>query len=588
MPFPAKRSSALLISLLLAACAGGGSFDTQNISVNNDPPPAPKEWKDAESRPHQTPQQVEGIMQPALGYSMPIPRRNWSKLDQNGNRIPDGSDAEPYLKLNADNVQAISGTTDTVPHEEKITENLRNPNRPHRVITSKKNSGFQFVHAGFAYSDAGLEMIRKDGNGPIISARTGFKGYVYYQGQTPATALPVGQTATYKGNWHYVTDAKQGRNGRLYGTNDQFAGNRYGLLSNDDTGSFVKSYDSEFQADFAAKKLTGTLKETLVTSHAQNTPEKTRYTIEADIAGNRFRGKAKHLPDDTRLFASDSSLLEGGFYGDKAQELAGKFLADDDSLFAVFAAKQDSVLPAETVFDAKIIDKQNPQDAPQDLTTFGDVTALLVDGRTIPLYPADVKGFVMTTGNNGTTAEICCRNLDNVRFGILSRQGEMQQLFLQGERTPAAAMPQDGQAFYRGTWSAFISGPSEWAAAADNNADSGNRAKFHVDFGNKTIVGELMAAERLTPAFLINGTISGNGFTGTAKTGDRGFSLDPQNANDPKTVHLKAAVSGGFYGDQAQELGGAFSGSRSGYGHSNPDTQFGVVFGAKRQVKNNE
>ncbi|WP_018651023.1 transferrin-binding protein-like solute binding protein [Actinobacillus capsulatus] len=570
MTFPLKRSVLFSLSLTLSACSGG-SFETKDVKVDNDPKPAPKVWKDETSQPRQTPKQVEGIMQPALGYEMAIPRRNVSPFDKDGNRIPDGKHAEEEVALSADNVKAIAGDPKQIPHQDEM------PSDYYASLKDKANN-FEFVHAGYVY-DPASRLIERN-NGKITTFRQGANGYVYYQGVNPATELPVGKTATYQGTWAYVTDAKRGREGRELGFDDSRATDRYGAVS---SMADVESQQSEFQADFANKKLTGTLKETLRVTEVQKNKEKVRYTLEADIVGNRFRGSAKAAQPDDSIFGSSSSLLEGGFYGVQAQELGGKFLANDNSLFAVFSGKQSNVVPTETVFDAKIINQQSPKSTPQNLTTFGDVTTLLVDNQKIPLYPNE-KGFVMKTTSGQIQANICCHNLDNVRFGTLYQNRNMQY-FLQGERTPTANIPQAGQAYYQGTWDAYISGKSEWSTSA-SNAETGSKAQFNVDFANKTIEGKLIGEDRLFPTFTINGKLEKNGFVGEAKTGTKGFSLDPQNTHDTQIVHIKSEVKGGFYGDKAQELGGAFSGIHSGYENINKEINFGVVFGAKRQVKN--
>ncbi|TRC52430.1 transferrin-binding protein-like solute binding protein, partial [Mannheimia haemolytica] len=79
-------------------------------------------------------------------------------------------------------------------------------------------------------------------------------------------------------------------------------------------------------------------------------------------------------------FGKDSNTVEGGFYGDKAQELAGKFLADDKSIFVVFAGKRDEKGEdkVEKKFDSVQVSLKDL--AKSDMDTFGLATHLVIDG----------------------------------------------------------------------------------------------------------------------------------------------------------------------------------------------------------------
>lgn len=215
---------------------------------------------------------------------------------------------------------------------------------------------------------------------------------------------------------------------------------------------------------------------------------------------------------------------------------------------------------------------------------------------------------------NGKTktyeVEVCCSNLNYLKYGLLTRktagntvgsgngsptaaaqmaQGA-QSMFLQGERTDEKEIPSDQNVVYRGSWYGHIANGTSWSGNASDK-EGGNRAEFTVNFGEKKINGTLTAGERTSPTFTITATIQGNGFEGTAKTGDDGFALDTKNTVDTHKAHITDAnVQGGFYGPKAEELGGWFaypgdrqaqpSASGSGTSAANSAT---VVFGAKRQ-----
>ncbi|MDO0890500.1 transferrin-binding protein-like solute binding protein [Neisseria meningitidis] len=214
---------------------------------------------------------------------------------------------------------------------------------------------------------------------------------------------------------------------------------------------------------------------------------------------------------------------------------------------------------------------------------------------------------------NGKTktyeVEVCCSNLNYLKYGMLTRKnsksamqaGESssqadakteqveQSMFLQGERTDEKEIPSEQNIVYRGSWYGYIANDksTSWSGNA-SNATSGNRADFTVNFGEKKINGTLTAENRQAATFTIEGTIQGNGFSGTAKTADSGFDLDQSNTTGtPKAYITDAKVQGGFYGPKAEELGGwfAYPGDKQTKNATNAsgNSSATVVFGAKRQ-----
>lgn len=305
-----------------------------------------------------------------------------------------------------------------------------------------------------------------------------------------------------------------------------------------------------------------------------------------------------------------------------------------------------------TVLDA--VELTHSGKAIKNLDNFSNAAQLVVDGIMIPLLPKDSEsgnnqanqgtngGTAFTykttytpksdekdtqagTAENGNPAasntagdangktktyevEVCCSNLNYLKYGLLTRktagntgeggngsqtaaaQTDAQSMFLQGERTDEKEILNDQNIVYRGSWYGHIANGTSWSGNA-SNATSGNKADFTVNFGEKKINGTLTAENRQAATFTIEGTIQGNGFSGTAKTADSGFDLDQSNTTGtPKAYITDAKVQGGFYGPKAEELGGWFAypgnsqaqppASGSGASAANSAT---VVFGAKRQ-----
>ncbi|HFC5548555.1 TPA: transferrin-binding protein-like solute binding protein [Neisseria gonorrhoeae] len=291
----------------------------------------------------------------------------------------------------------------------------------------------------------------------------------------------------------------------------------------------------------------------------------------------------------------------------------------------------------------------------KNLDNFSNAAQLVVDGIMIPLLPTESGNGQADKGKNGGTdftyettytpesdkedtqtgmaangvqtvsnaaggtsgktkthyeVQACCSNLNYLKYGLLTRktagntggggngsqavqtaQGA-QSMFLQGERTDEKEIPKDGNVVYLGTWYGHIAiNGTSWTREAFNQ-ENGNRAKFDVNFKDKKITGTLTAANRQEATFTIDAMIEGNGFKGTAKTGDGGFAPDQNNSTGTHKVHIaEAKVQGGFYGPNAEELGGWFAypgngqaeNAQTSSGNGNSAGSATVVFGAKRQ-----
>ncbi|HGN6489127.1 TPA: transferrin-binding protein-like solute binding protein [Neisseria gonorrhoeae] len=290
----------------------------------------------------------------------------------------------------------------------------------------------------------------------------------------------------------------------------------------------------------------------------------------------------------------------------------------------------------------------------KDLDNFSNAAQLVVDGIMIPLLPKDSESGdgQADKGKNGGTAftykttytpesdekdtqtgmaangvqtvsnaaggtsgktktyevQACCSNLNYLKYGLLTRktadntmgsgsgsqaaaQTGARSMFLQGERTDENKIPQEQGIVYLGSWYGRIANGTSWSGNASNK-NGGNRAEFTVNFDKKKITGTLTAENRSEATFTIDGKIEGNGFKGTAKTGNDGFAPDQNNSIVTHKVRIaNAEVQGGFYGPNAEELGGWFAypgneqtkNAQASSGSGNSAGSATVVFGAKRQ-----
>ncbi|HFA7338787.1 TPA: transferrin-binding protein-like solute binding protein [Neisseria gonorrhoeae] len=219
-----------------------------------------------------------------------------------------------------------------------------------------------------------------------------------------------------------------------------------------------------------------------------------------------------------------------------------------------------------------------------------------------------------TSGKTKTHYKVqaCCSNLNYLKYGLLTRENSnsvmqtvrnssqaaarteqgAQSMFLQGERTDEKEIPKEQKVVYLGTWYGHIAANgTSWTGKASDQ-QSGNRAKFDVNFKDKKITGTLTAENRSEATFTIDAMIDGNGFKGTAKTGNDGFAPDQNSSTGTYKVHIaNAEVRGGFYGPNAEELGGWFAypgneqtkNAQASSGTGNSAGSATVVFGAKRQ-----
>nr|WP_314168867.1 transferrin-binding protein-like solute binding protein [uncultured Neisseria sp.] len=716
--------SIALLPLMLAAC--GGNFGVQPVAKSTPTAQTPSDSKPSKPEDVPTPPpakpsiETTPVNQPAVGAAMRLPRRNIASYKQDGTEIPDKHQAEEYLPLKEEDILFLDGTPQEQADKLKKEINGRYPNVK-IYMSDSEDAKYKYVRAGYVYTKEGKDEIEQTLGGKQFTHRFGYDGFVYYSGEHPSQSLPSAGTVQYSGNWQYMTDVKRHRTGRAVASEDlgyiTYYGNDIGATSYaardaDDR----EKHPAEYTVDFDNKTLNGKLiKNQYVQNKSNpNEPKKplTIYDITATLDGNRFTGSAKvstevktqHADKEYLFFHTDADQrLEGGFFGDNGEELAGRFISNDNSVFGVFAGKQKTdasnasdtkpALPSGK--HTKILDSlkisvdeasdKNPR--PFEVSTmpdFGHPDKLLVEGREIPLVSQE-KTIKLADGRE-MTVRACCDFLTYVKLGRIKtdrpaskpkaedkgkdeegagvdngEEGEDEavgdegseeneaaeneggeedegeeaedpeeespaeggsgsggippapeapkgrdiDLFLKGIRTAEADIPKTGTAHYTGTWEARIGKPIQW----DNHADKTAKAKFTVDFGGKSIFGTLTEKNGVEPAFYIEkGVIDGNGFHATARTRDNGINLSGNDSTNPQSFKAyNLLVTGGFYGPQAEELGGtifnndgkslgitedaeneAEAEAEAGVGEQlEPEVkpQFGVVFGAKKDDK---
>lgn len=714
----------VLLPLLLASCIGG-NFGVQPV-VESTPTAYPVTFKskDVPTSPPAGPSvETTPVNRPAVGAAMRLLRRNIATSDKDGNDFPNSRQAEEKLSFKEGDVLFLYGSKKDQRQQLEDEIRQRNPNVQIRTSENEnKKYGYNFVDAGYVYVK-GEDEIERTSNYKYFTHRFGYDGFVYYSGEHPSQSLPSAGTVKYFGNWQYMTDAIRHRTGKAgdpsedlgylvyYGQN--VGATSYAATADDREGE--GKHPAEYTVDFDKKILEGKLiKNQYVQRKTDQKKPLTIYNITAKLDGNRFTGSASVNPDLAKNHANKEHLffhtnadqrLEGGFFGDNGEELAGRFISNDKSVFGVFAGKQKTetanasdtnpALPSGK--HTKILDSlkisvdeasdKNPREfAISSMPDFGHPDKLLVEGREISLVK-DTQTIDLADGRK-MTVSACCDFLTYVKLGRIKtdrpaakpkaqdeedsgiNNGEESEdedevveeeadeaeadeaedeeaeeieeeaeeeeteekspaegnggsgsilpapeapkgrdidLFLKGIRTAETNIPQTGKAHYTGTWEARIGTPIQWDNQADKEAA---KAKFTVDFGGKSISGTLTEENGVEPAFYIEkGVIDGNGFHATAHTRDTGINLSGTGSTNPqrfKASNLR--VEGGFYGPQAEELGGIiFNNDGKSLGITEgtenkvdvdaevdvdveqlkPEAkpQFGVVFGAKKDNK---
>ncbi|QGM80995.1 transferrin-binding protein-like solute binding protein [Otariodibacter oris] len=563
-----KTSLALFISSTIIACSGiRGNFEVDDVIHPSESNKNANVLKDVEVKPRERVEQAEGIMKPAFGYEISTPIRN---------RHPNGTENTGDITLSSNNIKPLMNPDMDIPHLDEIIQEAGYAIYTHNPNGKKNQKREQYDHIKFGYV-LNDEYRKLDWSSNIYE--TGPKGYIYFRGNEPSQSIPITQgKISYKGNWDFVTDINTQREQGSF--DSEAAGTDYGATSTDEsTNSDITRGDightSEFEVDFSNKNLTGELYKNSPPIQSNKSEKINRYSIRAKISGNRFSGSATATNKEDLYFGDSSNFLEGGFYGPNAEELAGKFLTDNGSLFAVFGAKRDvkNNEEIEQKLDTVVIDITNNHGY-ENQYTFGEISNIVIDGVEYPLNPE----IELT---NGSKRSILESGLVNLKFGSMTDKKENKYwLYFQGERTSLKDMQSqpEGLVVYKGKWdgNGSVNGVN-W------NRLEGNLSEFNVNFADKQLSGILydeIDNKGNIKAFNLIGNINKNGFTGLASTFDE-YNVDNGSELGGNTINFKdVSVNGGFFGPNANELGGHFY-------YNKDNTKIGVVFGATRQQSGN-
>ncbi|EMU5178849.1 transferrin-binding protein-like solute binding protein [Neisseria gonorrhoeae] len=676
-PLVNQAAMVLPVFLLSACLGGGGSFDLD--SVDTEAPRAAPKYQDVPSKKPEARKDQGGY-----GFAMRFKRRNWYRAANENEVKLKESDWEQTDDDEIKNPFKQKNIINALPGNEG--ELLQDSSQQGKGISKvRDHHDFKYVWSGFFYKRIKI-TTKKDESHKIIEARSGPDGYIFYKGRNPSRKLPVSGEVTYKGTWDFLTDVKANQKFTDLGNASTKSGDQYSAFSGELDYIVKKEEDkkekhkglgltTEITVDFEKKTLIGKLIKNNMLINNNTKPTTQYYSLEAQVTGNRFSGKAMATEkgeNKQHPFVSDSSSLSGGFFGPQGEELGFRFLSDDGKVAVVGSAKTKDETASSggtsggasvstsngaagtssenkltTVLDAVELTPNGKKI--KDLDNFSNAAQLVVDGIMIPLLPKDSEsgGSHTDKGENGKTAFIygttytpesdkedaqtgmatngvqtvsntaggtsgktkthyevqaCCSNLNYLKYGLLTRKnssqadakmGQVEQsMFLQGERTDEKEIPQEQNVVYSGTWYGHIAtNGTSWVREASDQ-ENGNRANFDVNFKDKRITGTLTAENRSEATFTIEAMIEGNGFKGTAKTGNGGFAPDQNSSTGTHKVHItNAAVQGGFYGPNAEELGGWFAypgngqtkNAQTSSGNGNSAGSATVVFGAKRQ-----
>ncbi|HEZ6127099.1 TPA: transferrin-binding protein-like solute binding protein [Neisseria meningitidis] len=450
-PLVNQAAMVLPVFLLSACLGGGGSFDLDSVDTEA-PRPAPK-YQDVSSEKPQAQKDQGGY-----GFAMRLKRRNWypsakenevklNESDWEATGLPTDPKELPKRqksvieKVETDDDSNIYSSPYLTPSNHQSGSAGNGVNQPKNKATNHEN--FQYVYSGWFYKHA---KQHRDLTNKIV--QQGDDGYIFYHGKEPSRQLPASGKITYKGVWHFATDVKKSQNFREIIQPSKSQGDRYSGFSGDDgeeysnknettlqSGHEGYGFTSNLEVDFDNKKLTGKLiRNNANTSNNQATTQ--YYSLEAQVTGNRFNGKAtatdKPQNSETKEhpFVSDSSSLSGGFFGPKGEELGFRFLSDDKKVAVVGSAKtQDkpengaaalggagaaasggvAAMPSEngkltTVLDA--VELTHGGTAIKNLDNFSNAAQLVVDGIMIPLLPeaSESGNNQANQGTNGGTA----------------------------------------------------------------------------------------------------------------------------------------------------------------------------------------
>ena len=325
-------------------------------------------------------------------------------------------------------------------------------------------------------------------------------------------------------------------------------------------------------------------------------------TVGGGSGGNRIAGVVKSNARDMaenlsfngdlhgNTFSNKQGTMQGGFFGAKADQLAGTYSAagknqrDEDVVArGVFGAKrQDAAAQAGGQPDAPVAKPDAPVTQPKVdaaaaelkkgetgeqyfLSNIADLTKVVINGTAIALAPVTNKLYQTELGSDYKSF-VASGNLSNVVFGAAKLADNAYSLFVQG--VMSTSLP-SGTAKYAGEVLNFrarnLDNKENWVGDTGGYRTVGSFTA-DVNFDTKTIAGKINSGDR----WFMNERAFTAGITGSSFNGkwDSG---------------VQGSISGGFYGDKAAEMAGRYSyNEKPGDNGSSSNNAFGV-FGGKKQ-----
>lgn len=246
------------------------------------------------------------------------------------------------------------------------------------------------------------------------------------------------------------------------------------------------------------------------------------------------------------------------------QKNVGKFLADTAKDVEV-----NGMLLSRTVKEKDGVAEASDINGDIEYKQPGTITTLVLGNKKIPLLP---EGATFNEPSvileDSTHLRAIGTNLNNARYGkyVEKKDGtQTEHRFFLGHITPEKAMPNEGEATYKGLafYNKLIT-DKEQAGDQKAVANVAAQSSFKVDFLAKKITGEISSNSNQFETLTFKAGIIGNRFR---TENENALSDDKQQLN---------AIHGAFYGPQAEEIAGVYRSLQRG-------AEVDGTFGAKRE-----
>ncbi len=252
--------------------------------------------------------------------------------------------------------------------------------------------------------------------------------------------------------------------------------------------------ESTLIANFATKKISGELD--------MNYPRRNISLEETDIVNNGFNGVAV-AEGNFPFVISRTGKYEGKFYGPNADEVAGKAMFTGKD----YLDRDDGLKDLNTSFNASKVKEEartTKDTSAQTLKLFTETP----DGKEISLDLLP-EGKVNMKTTDGTLLGVT----NNNSFYGVWRSDDYSKKIVAYQGIEATNIPTSGTVTYKGD--------ATWVSGYDSALEKGGVTTLNVDFGNKTVAGDISFSTWNGDEFrrditLHKGSLSGAHFAGQA------------------------------------------------------------------------